>query len=145
MPTPPENIPIIGYFRKIAFLKDFRPCNLAGFLKPPFSGRHKLYWKKRGAQNAFKGLYQRLSFILPGRPPVFQYDRPAKCTQIASYFSDVKMRKIVELMPHFNELPPLIRENEVNGARIMEIWEVLQKEKITGSRSPAAISRAGCR
>ena len=48
-------------------------------------------------------------------------------------------------MPHFNELPPLIRENEVNGARIMEIWEVLQKEKITGSRSPAAISRAGCR
>ena len=36
--------------------------------------------------------------------------------------------KTGELLPHFPELLPLDQEKEGNGARIMEIREVLQKE-----------------
>lgn len=47
---------------------------------------------------------------------------------IASRSPTLKCLKPGELLPHFPELLPLIGKKGGNGARIIEIWEVLQNE-----------------
>src|SRR5208337_3755067 len=71
VPTPPENIPIIGYFRKIAFLKDFRPCNLAGHKRPLFPDGKTYVGKKRGTER-FQRLVPRVLLYLTPPPPPLQ-------------------------------------------------------------------------
>ena len=68
-------------------------------------------------------------------------DRPSKCCQVLPHFSDVKMGNTPGLLPRFPELLPLDREKWGNGARIMEIRDVLSKSLLYGHS--AALSFAG--
>ena len=57
VPTPPENIYIIGYFRKIFVLNDFRPASLAGHKRPLFLDRLYYLRKKEGQETPLAGHY----------------------------------------------------------------------------------------